>query len=168
MLVESLNSIAKLGFMAEKQAKLQDWQVEDAARLLALWEAYPAKVSQLKFGADYGIGSQGMVWQYLNGHRPLNIAAAVAFARGLSCKVRDFSPTLADQIKDAWQLSGDARPDHASPIAANDDDLHGAVALLQLYEQLPRERRSTFLGMGQRLLIETGVVGLNVTANHKP
>jgi len=98
-----------LANMKEKKP-LEDWQKADAEKLLRLFKARletdadGKQISQMDFGAKYGIGSQGMVWQYLHAHRPLNIKAAVAFARGLGLKVSDFSPTLAGQIEEASQI----------------------------------------------------------------
>jgi hypothetical protein len=112
LLVDGINNNAMLAKMKEKKP-LEEWQVEDARNLRRLFEARAETVaegkliSQMEFGAKYGIGSQGMVWQYLNGHRPLNIKAAVAFAKGLDVKVSDFSATLAAQIDDASKLEHD-------------------------------------------------------------
>jgi SOS-response transcriptional repressor LexA len=80
-----------------KRKPLEPWQLEDAARLRALFGAR-AKMSQEKFGQTYSIGTQGAVWQYLEGRIPLNIAVALKFAEGLGCKVDEISPTLASQI----------------------------------------------------------------------
>lgn len=84
---------------------LEPWQLEDAARLKALYQER-ATLSQAEFGARFGIGSQGMVWQYLNGRRPLNHRAAEAFATGLNIQITDFSPTLARQIVNASDRAG--------------------------------------------------------------
>lgn len=85
--------------MANKK-KIEDWQIEDAERLDSLFKEH-ARVNQTEFGARYGIGTQGMVWQYLSGRRPLNIKAAEAFSRGLNIPVDEFSPTIAEQIRSA-------------------------------------------------------------------
>jgi hypothetical protein len=106
LLVDGIYNTVMLAKMKEKKP-LEDWQIEDARSLRRLFDARTETVaegkliSQMEFGAKYGIGSQGMVWQYLNAHRPLNLKAAVAFAKGLNVKVLDFSPTLAAQIDDA-------------------------------------------------------------------
>ena len=88
--------------MPFKPSKLEPWQLEDAARLKALYEAKFPKghrgMSQEAFGSRYGIGNQGAVWQYLNGKRPLNTRAAAAFAEGLGVAIADISPTLAAQL----------------------------------------------------------------------
>lgn len=47
-----------------------------------------------------------MVANYLNGHSPLNLAAAVGFARGLGCSIRDFSRRLAREAQAAAEASG--------------------------------------------------------------
>lgn len=56
-------------------------------------------MNQEEFGAAYGIGTQGMVSQYLNGIRPLNIEAAAKFARGLRCTIHDISPEMAKALR---------------------------------------------------------------------
>jgi len=66
----------------------------EADALLRLWNLH-AKTSQSDFGAKHGIGSQGMVWQYLHGKRALNLKAAAAFSTGLGVPIKEFSPRLA-------------------------------------------------------------------------
>lgn len=80
------------------KSRLESWQIQDAQRLRALF-AERAKMSQARFGELYGIGTQGMVWQYLNAHRPLNPKAAKAFADGLHLTLADISPKLATLIE---------------------------------------------------------------------
>jgi transcriptional regulator with XRE-family HTH domain len=59
-----------------------------------------AGLSQQDFAKRYGFGTQGMVWQYLSGHRPLNYEAAAKFAKGLGCKIDDFSPEMAAALRE--------------------------------------------------------------------
>lgn len=80
-----------------KRKPLERWQTEDAARLRALF-AQHSKMSQEKFGHTYGIGTQGAVWQYLEGRIPLNLSVALKFAEGLERKLSEISPTLAAQV----------------------------------------------------------------------
>lgn len=77
----------------------------DALRLKALLEKHRdanQAYSQASFAAQHGLGSQAKLWQMLNpGNakgRPLNLAAAIAFANGLKCSVADFSPSLQNSI----------------------------------------------------------------------
>jgi hypothetical protein len=86
-----------------KKSKMLDWQIEDAKRLSDLWER-KKKTSQAEFGASTGIGTQGMVHQYLSGTTPLNLAAVGKFAAGLEVQIDDISPTLADQVRDLYKL----------------------------------------------------------------
>lgn len=94
---------------------LESWQIEDAIRLRQLFKL-KAGISQLKFGSEFDIGNQSMVFQYLTGKRPLNINVAKKFATGLSCKIDEFSPTLAKKIAAAsLQIEQtDLNLDHAS------------------------------------------------------
>ena len=75
------------------------WPDAHIALLKLYEERVPRGMSQTEFGALYGIGTQGMVWQYLNGHRPLNIEAASRFARGLRCTIADISPDMAAALE---------------------------------------------------------------------
>lgn len=78
---------------------LEPWQVEDARRLKALFDRRVEKISQEEFAATYFDASQGLVWQYLNGYIALNLESAIRFARGLRCKIQDFSPSLATLLE---------------------------------------------------------------------
>lgn len=94
MLVDSINSVATVTRMGDSSVA-SDVVAAEAAELKRLFLSRRNDgVTQEQFGQAHGIGSQGMVWQYLNGRRPLNLKAAAAFAQGLGCSVRDFSPRL--------------------------------------------------------------------------
>lgn len=104
MLMTEINSNARccpnsapsrVGRMPRKP--LEDHQKQDAERLNALFKTH-TKLSQQRFGETYGIGSQPLVWQYLSGHIPLNLAVAIKFADGLGVSVAEFSPTLAEKM----------------------------------------------------------------------
>lgn len=64
-------------------------------------------MSQEEFGARYNIGSQGMMWQLLNGRRPLNLKAAVGFAQGLHVPLEEISAEIADEVKSAARYLAD-------------------------------------------------------------
>lgn len=67
----------------------------EAAALRGLLDALHPRPTNAAFGKAHGIGSAGMVWQYLNGHRPLNLSAATKFAQALGVPIERFSPRLA-------------------------------------------------------------------------
>lgn len=69
-----------------------------------------AKLSQSAFGHEFDIGTQGMVSQYLLGRRPLNLAAAMKFARGLGVSIGDFSPRLAREASEAVAMTKEPLP----------------------------------------------------------
>lgn len=103
-----------------KRSKIEPVHLEEAAKLKALYEERnvgPSKLSQGAFGAEHGIGSQGMVWQYLNGKSALNLEAALKFAQALKCEVADFSPRLAETLPPLVRY--ELPPDYpASPAVA--------------------------------------------------
>ena len=99
----------------------QRWNDPDAHRALKkLYEerVVPTGMTQEQFGAMYGIGTQGMVWQYLSGTTPLSLEAAARFARGLKCTIYEISPSMAEELKTEimpvlgpkswWRLGGKA------------------------------------------------------------
>lgn len=73
-------------------------------------------LSQAEFGRLWRLGTGSMVYQYLSARRPLNLKAAVQFARGLNVDVAAFSPRLARQLEEL--VSGLPRESAAS-------DAHG-------------------------------------------
>lgn len=83
----------------QRKAKIEQVHIEEAVRLRELFDNRPPpRLSQGKFGEEFEIGSQAVVWQYLNARIPLNLDKAVKFAKGLGCAVADFSPRLADDL----------------------------------------------------------------------
>jgi hypothetical protein len=70
-----------------------DTRIAEAAALKLLFDAQP--LGQAVFGRRFDIGGQSMVSQYLTGRRPLNLPAAINFARGLQRPIAAFSPRLA-------------------------------------------------------------------------
>lgn len=101
-----------------KAAKIEPIHIEEAAKLKALFDSR-AGMSQERFGHDFEIGSQGMVWQYLNARSALNQDAALKFAKGLGCSVADFSPRLAAKLKEVVSLSSNVL--QSRELAESDD-----------------------------------------------
>lgn len=60
----------------------------------AIWDRVKPS-NQKEFGAEFGIGGQTAVSNFLNGTSALSLKAATGFATGLSCRIEDFSPRLA-------------------------------------------------------------------------
>ena len=95
----------------------------EAESLKRLFTTSGHGLSQAEFGARYEIGSQGAVWQYLNGKTVLNLKAAKGFASGLGCNVIDFSPRLAAKIDDLSKHT---------PENPQEDDEFAAVRMLDV------------------------------------
>ncbi|MCU1282329.1 MAG: putative prophage repressor protein [bacterium] len=83
--------------MAKTKTVRTPQELADAARLREIFERRKKESghSQEGFGETHNIGTQGMVWQYLNGSSKLNVIKAAKFANALRVKIDDFSPTLA-------------------------------------------------------------------------
>lgn len=88
-----------------RKATVTDESINEAKALNAIWKA-KATLSQAEFGEIYEIGNQSAVGQFLRGRTPLSLKAAAGFAKGLDCKIVDFSPRLADLAESYSALSG--------------------------------------------------------------
>lgn len=80
--------------MNEKKPDSSEVVAQEAAKLRALWDS-TEHPGQTVFGEEFDIGSQSAVGQFLRGVRPLSMKAAIGFAKGLKCRIEDFSPRLA-------------------------------------------------------------------------
>lgn len=92
--------------------------------------------SQQSFATDNGLSSQQVVWQYLNAVIPLNLQAAVRFARGLFCAVSDFSPRIAQEIE---SLGLAVRPSATRPEGGQLTPKEDRI--IEFYRTLGREGR---------------------------
>lgn len=142
--------------MKKEPKALEDWQMEDARRLKALFDAREPKISQAEFGAQFDIGSQGMVWQYVAARRPLNIKAVTAFARGLGVTVEEISPKIATEIASAAShISSAASPTEAQdaqPVTDDEDMAPSTVAI----RMAPDHVRAGITGLGADHVFEDG------------
>ncbi len=77
--------------------------ISESDHLKALWDKH-ASMSQARFGETYDIGTVSMVSQYLLGRRPLNLSAAMKFAKGLGLTLDEVCPRLADIAREASLL----------------------------------------------------------------
>lgn len=75
-------------------------QQDDAQRLMAIFEEHKTKhgLTQATLADDLGYSVQSSVSQYLKGKIPLNMEAAVKFARRFGCRVSAFSPSIQREI----------------------------------------------------------------------
>jgi hypothetical protein len=83
-----------------KKAKVTPETTAEAAALRRIWDS-TEHASQAAFGEIYDIGNQSAVGQFLRGEVPLSLKAAQGFAKGLNCKIEDFSPRLAASLIEA-------------------------------------------------------------------
>jgi hypothetical protein len=141
-IVGALSTFRRMEKKRKPRKGLEQWQKDDAKRLKALWLATVEsddKASQEAFAAQHGIGTQGAMWQFLNGYTPLNIFAAAKFARGLNCKIDAFSPTLATLARD---LIPTVEREEKSPIEELSPEKRD---LLEGYEHAPQPAKDVLL-----------------------
>lgn len=122
MLLIEVNSKASCGYYSDANNQCMSTRSnadtisktpeEDAARLREMVKS--CGKTQADFAAEYDIGSQAQLWQYLNPTtkkgRPLNITAAIGFARGLNRPVSDFSPSLQEVIDRIARFASSSKP----------------------------------------------------------
>lgn len=93
----------------KRRGKVTDLHREEARALLEIWNRVrderarlgQINLTQLEFAREHRIGeTQGAVSNRLTGKQPLSLKAAIGFAKGLGCKVGDFSPRLQTELDD--------------------------------------------------------------------
>jgi phage repressor protein C with HTH and peptisase S24 domain len=117
-----------------RASNLTDSEQEDIRRLKRLFDE-KAGLSQKDFGSRWGIGSPGMMSQYLTGKRSLGLAAAIKFAKGLGVEVVDISPTLARQLPPSSQTP--AASDAVMPAVIEQSRPPAGHVRLQVLEAAP-------------------------------
>lgn len=130
--------------LPSKKSKIEPVHVEEAGKLKALFDERN-KLSQLAFGQRFEIGSQGMVWQYLNAKAPLNLDAALKFARALDCSVAEFSPRLASALGAPASQGRENGGEKDSPSSRHLSNIDRHQKLILLFEALTTERQDQLI-----------------------
>jgi transcriptional regulator with XRE-family HTH domain len=133
----------------------------ESAALRALFEAWKTRTgqSQAQFAGEQGIGTPAMVWQYLSGHRPLNLEAALKFAAGLGKPIESFSPRLAEQARAASSLSAPGLKSRVTELVAREAPAKRAQWPFKLvdrarYERLPPDEREIIEALVLKRVVE--------------
>jgi len=103
-------------------------ELADAERLRAAWKAYQdarklvgERPTQEWLAVETGLGTQGLIWQYLNGRIPLNLKALLKICAAIGARPADISPTLASGLPNLTSTS----IRQSSEIGVNPDDKSG-------------------------------------------
>lgn len=89
---------------ANKRGKVTPEHKAEAARLLKIWLREKPRLAdagygtQEAFGSKFKIGNQSAVGFFLNGKSALSLKAAIGFANGLQCDIKEFSPRLGAML----------------------------------------------------------------------
>ncbi len=111
--------------MTKAATSTDDQQAAEARRLAELYKEKSGGLTQEEFGSRYNIGTQGMMWQLLNGRRPLSLKSAIGFARGLNVPLDEISPAIAAEVKEAAKFIPDLM------ITRSD----GTIAIVEIKKQ---------------------------------
>ena len=75
----------------------EEWTPEEEARRLR--ERFSTVKSKAAFARENHLpGGASMLSQHLSGHRPLNLSAATAYAKGFGVPLWEISPRLANEV----------------------------------------------------------------------
>lgn len=81
------------------------WTPEEEAEKL---KARFAGVNRAAFAREHQVkGGQAVVYQHINGIRPINLDAAKAYAAGFRVSLEEISPRLAKEVAEATVLTQD-------------------------------------------------------------
>lgn len=128
-------------------ARVSDETIAESKRLRELWEKRKT-MTQVEFGEKYGIGTQGAMYQFLNGVTPISLKAAIGFAKGLNCQISDFSPRLAaEAMRHAEAVKNETDDSFASIKMLNVEvSAGGGASGVDIVEEIePMNFRRTFL-----------------------
>ena len=80
-------------------------QAEEAENLQRLFNQHGVK--RTAFARDYKVpGGASMIYQHINGLRPISLSAAHAYATGFKVSLAEVSPRLAEEVMRAQSLDG--------------------------------------------------------------
>lgn len=101
---------AMLSRAVDSIAYMDEWTPdEEARRLRDRFEMlkHEKGISKAEFARAHDVpGGPSMVSQHTGGHRPINLDAATAYARGFGVTIEEISPRLARQVATAAATSG--------------------------------------------------------------
>ncbi|MDN7814876.1 hypothetical protein [Burkholderia vietnamiensis] len=96
---------------------LTEEEIAERDRLVAAWKRYKEShpgASQIWLSRATGLGTQGLISQYLRGIIPLNVRALLAICAQIGANPAEISPRLA---KDVQSIRSPARLDDLSEAA---------------------------------------------------
>ena len=94
-----------------------------------------------------------MLSQHIKGRRPINLEAALAYAKGFECSLDDISPRLAEEIKQASSLKQKNAPNSSNGLA--EWRLKASTRSIQVLDQLTLLAQQFALQDQDWLLLQT-------------
>jgi len=125
---------------------------EEAANLRKRFDG----INRKQFAKDHAVpGGDTMIYQHMNGIRPMSQEAAVAYARAFQCGLEDISPRIAQEIAFRATMIG-----NKSAIPA--PTLHSSSTAPKGWEKLEADERAAV-----QSIIDSVLAGLVVLPNTK-
>lgn len=117
-----------------------------------------ARVNRAEFARNFDVpGGQAMIYQHISDRRPISLDAAIAYANGFKCSLKEISPRLAEEARKGGSLLDGPREkelDLFSTQAALDEKikrladaqiLDEVLELVGAYKALSLEERAMIL-----------------------
>lgn len=80
------------------------WSIEEEAAHL---KRRFTGVNRSAFAREFGLkGGHALIYQHINGLRPISLEAAKVYAEGFGCTLDDISPRLAQEVAQAAAYAG--------------------------------------------------------------
>jgi transcriptional regulator with XRE-family HTH domain len=136
---------------------LTNQQIEDAKTLKKIFREWQsdcqkkgAKVSQESAAERLGFG-QSALSQYLNGGIPLNLDAAIRFAKLLNVPISAFSKDLANQAENYAAQANHSLNAADSGDRQDYDAMIDVAQLIDAFAKIPAEKRSFVITFAQQM-----------------
>jgi hypothetical protein len=102
-------------------------------------------LNRAEFARDHKVpGGASMIYQHIQGMRPINLDHAIAYARGFGVPLAEISPRLAKQAMEALGIT-EPRTSREKPAAAAEDKF-------ALLHQLPANCQEAILTLASAML----------------
>lgn len=107
----------------DEEARALEWRFDELKRTTGM--------SQAEFARTYKVpGGASMLNQHTKGHRPISLAAALAYAKGFQCELADISPRLAKTLQQAELLKkGSTQGDAVTAVSEADSPGDGYIQI---------------------------------------
>lgn len=143
------------------------WNHDDEARHLR--ERFTAVRNKAAWAREHQLpGGASMLSQHIHGHRPINLDAAIAYARGFGVSLAEISPRLAEQQAKASAVqpaakapAGEVKEPQSAPYLDPQSAIRAALETIERATRAATSQRQGEIRLAMLSLLE----GIDVLAN---